>query len=194
MSNAAHPLPRRVIADALPGGLARDVTLVIGARLFLAVFNQISIPLPFTPVPVTGGTFGALVIGAALGPVRGGAGALLYLAVGVAGLPWFADGQAGWAFASFGYLLGYVAAAIVVGALARRGADRTALRTFALMALGSLTIYALGVPWLMAFLGIDLAEVLSLGVLPFLLGDTLKALLAAGLLPGAWKLLDRRPR
>ena len=115
---------------------------------------------------------------------------LLYAVAGVAGLPWFANSsRVGGPIPSFGYVLGFVLAAVVVGALARRGADRTVARTAGLMVVGNLCIYAVGVPWLMASVGADLGRALMLGVAPFLVGDAIKILLAALLLPGAWRLV-----
>lgn len=183
---------RRVLADAVPGGLARDVALTLGTAAFVGLAAQIAVPLPFTPVPVTGQTFAVLLAGAALGPVRGLLGMAVYLLAGGLGLPWFADGTAGWAGASFGYVIGFVAVGAVVGELARRGWDRTPARTVALMVVGNLVIYAFGVPWLMAAVNVGFGEALSLGVIPFLIGDALKVLLAAGLLPTAWRFVNRR--
>ena len=178
----------RVLADLVPGALLRDVLLVVGAAALTGLAAQVLIPLPFTPVPITLQTFTVLLSGAALGPVRGTASMLLYLAVGVAGFGWFAEGRSGMAFPSFGYIVGFVVAAALVGALARRGADRGVLGTIGLMVAGNLVIYAIGLPWLMAALGVDLARGLELGVTPFLIGDALKIALAAGLLPVAWRL------
>lgn len=183
--------PRRVLADAIPGGIVRDVVLVTSSALFVGLAAQVAIPLPFTPVPLSLATFAVLLTGAALGPVRGGLGLLLYLTAGMAGMPWFSEQGSGWNFPSFGYIVGFVLAAVLVGALARRGGDRTVPRTAALMVLGNLAIYAAGVPWLMASINVGLAEALTLGVAPFLVGDALKLLLAAGLLPGAWKMVQR---
>lgn len=177
----------RVLADVLPGGLVRDVTLVVGAAVALGAIGNVAIPLPFTPVPLSLATFAVLLTGAALGPWRAGLGMSLYLVAGVVGLPWFAQQRSGWAFASFGYIVGYVLAAMLVGHLARRGADRrlgTAARS---MLAGNLVIYACGLPWLMLFLGVGLPEALTLGVLPFLIGDALKLMAATAVLPAAWK-------
>lgn len=115
----------------------------------------------------------------------------LYLLAGMAGVPWFAEQASGWHQASFGYVLGYVLAAGLVGALARRRADRQPLSMLGAALLATTAVYAGGVPWLMVSLGVGLGEALVLGVLPFLLGDALKAAAAAGLLPAAWKLLGR---
>ena len=180
---------RLVLADLLPGSLVRDVLLIAAAAGLTALSARVSIPLPFTPVPITLQTFAVLLSGAALGPVRGGLGMLLYLVVGAAGFGWFAEGRSGVLFPSFGYIVGFVVAAVVVGALARRGADRSVIGTIAMMVLGNLVIYAVGMPWLMAALGLDLSTGYELGVQPFLIGDGLKILLAAGLLPATWRLV-----
>lgn len=183
----------RVLADLIPGTVARDLALVIGAAILTGLAAQISVPLPFTPVPLSLQTFTVLLAGAALGPMRGGLGMTVYLVAGMAGVPWFSEQRSGWDFASFGYIVGFVLAAALVGALARRGADRTVMGTAGLMVVGNLVIYALGVPWLMASLSIDPVRAVALGVVPFLIGDGLKIAVAAGLLPGAWRLAGRPP-
>lgn len=184
--------PRRVLADLVPGGLARDVALVAGAAALTGVAAQLAIPLPFTPVPITLQTFTVLLAGAALGPLRGAAAMLLYLGVGAAGVPWFSDQTAGIGFPSFGYVIGFVLAATLVGALARRGADRTVLGTIGAMVVGNVVIYAVGVPYLALAIDVDLVAAVGLGLTPFLVGDGLKILLAAGLLPAAWRLAGAR--
>ncbi|MEO5986863.1 MAG: biotin transporter BioY [Candidatus Limnocylindria bacterium] len=183
----------RVLADLVPGELARDVALVIGAAALTGIAAQIAVPLPFTPVPLSLQTLTVLLAGAALGPMRGGLAMGLYLLAGVVGVPWFSEQRSGWEFASFGYIVGFVLAAIVVGAFARRGADRTVIGTAGLMVVGNLLIYAIGVPWLAAAVSADLPAALGMGATPFLLGDALKIVIAAGLLPAAWRLAgDRR--
>lgn len=189
MTAAAPSLSRSVLADAIPGGRVRDVTLVVGGAVFVGLVGNVLIPLGFTPVPLSLGTLAVLLVGASLGPWRAGLSMSLFLLAGVAGVPWFSSFNSGWAFSSFGYILGYIAAAILVGAAARRGADRGVLSTAALMVVGNLAIYAFGVPWLMAFLEVGFVEALALGVVPFLIGDAIKIVVAAGLLPSAWKLL-----
>jgi biotin transport system substrate-specific component len=180
---------RVVLADLLPGSLVRDLLLVAAAAVLTGVAAQVAIPLPFTPVPITLQTFTVLLAGAALGPARGALSMLLYAAVGSLGVPWFAQGASGFGGATFGYVAGFVIAAALVGALARRGADRSVPGTIGLMVLGNLVIYAIGVPWLMLSLNIDLATGLDYGATPFLIGDALKILLALGLLPVAWRLI-----
>ena len=183
----------RVLADLVPGALVRDVVLVVGAAVLTGIAAQVSIPLPFTPVPITLQTFTVLMAGAALGPIRGGLSMALYLVVGLAGVPWFSEQRSGWEFASFGYLIGFLVAATAVGALARRGADRTVPGAVLLMIVGNLLIYAIGVAWLASWLAVDLPTAFEFGVWPFLVGDALKIALAAGLLPAAWKLIGDRP-
>jgi biotin transport system substrate-specific component len=190
MTAAATARPR-VLADLLPGALLRDVLLVIGAAALTGLAAQISIPLPFTPVPITLQTFTVLLAGAALGPWRGGAAMLLYLVAGSIGVAWFANGESGFGGPTFGYIIGFVVAASVVGALASRGADRTVSGTVAIMVLGNLIIYAFGVPWLLASTGMPLFVALEKGLWPFVIGDALKIALAAGLLPLTWRLVGR---
>ena len=173
--------------------LVRDLSLVMAGSLLMALLAQVRIPLGFTPVPLTGQTLGVLLVGALLGSRRGAAALALYIAEGVLGLPFFAGGGSGWAYLlgpTGGYLLGFVAAASVVGWLAERGLERK-LRTALLpFAAGTLVIYLCGAGWLAVLMGVQKA--FALGVLPFLFGDVLKALFAALLLPGLWQAL--RPR
>lgn len=188
----AIALPRnRVLADVIPGGLVRDAVLVLSGAAFVGLLAQFAIPLSFTPVPLTLGTFAALLTGATLGSVRGLLSIGLYMVAGMAGVPWFAGHSSGYGFPSFGYIIGFVAAGALVGWLAQRGADRTVTRTAATMVLGSLVIYAIGLPYLMATTGMDLQTGLAKGVVPFLVGDAIKVAAAAGLLPAAWKLVQR---
>jgi biotin transport system substrate-specific component len=192
MSSVTSVSPR-TLGDVIPGGLVRSIALVIGGAIFVGLTAQVSIPLPFTPVPLTLQTFSVLLVGAALGSVRGASSMALYLLAGVAGVPWFANQQSGWAFASFGYIVGFVVAAWLVGQLAERGADRRVLSTIGMMALGNLVIYVFGVAGLMLIADMSFGRALRLGVLPFLIGDAIKILLAAVLLPGTWKLINSRP-
>ena len=185
---------RAVLADALPGALVRDAVLVLSGAVLTGLAAQIAVPFPGSPVPVTGQTFAALLVGAGLGWKRGGLSLALYFVAGLAGVPWFTGGASGWAAVTGGYLVGFIAASALVGALARVGGDRTPLRTVGTMALGNLVIYSIGVPWLMAATGMDLRAALLAGVAPFLLGDAIKVALAAGLLPGTWALVRRIQR
>lgn len=172
--------------------LLADVLLVLAGTGLVAGAAQISIPLPFTPVPITGQTFAVLLTGAALGARRGAAAIVLYVLEGLAGLPVFAGGASGLARLlgpTGGYLLGFIAAAYLTGTLAERGWDRTIRWAAAAMAAGNLVIYLFGVPWLAIFLGWPKA--VTGGLLPFIPGDLLKLAAAALALPGAWALLRR---
>jgi len=182
----------RTLGDVVPGGLVRNVALVIGGTLLVALSALVQIPLPFTPVPLSLQTFAVLVVGASLGSRRGAAAMVLYLAAGMAGVPWFAAHQSGWAFASFGYVVGFVAAGWVAGRLAEAGADRNVVKNVGLLVLGSIIVYAFGVSGLIAATGMDLGTALAKGVVPFLIGDVVKVVVAAALLPAAWKLVGRR--
>lgn len=182
----------RTLADVIPGGLVRSIALVVGGAIFVGLTAQVSIPLPFTPVPLSLQTFSVLLVGAALGSTRGLASMGLYLLAGIAGVPWFADQNSGWQFASIGYVVGFVAAAWLVGFLAERRGDRTPVRAAGLMVLGNLVIYVFGVTGLLLMTPFDLPTAIAKGVLPFLLGDAIKIVAAAALLPAAWKLVGSR--
>ncbi|MFJ4684915.1 biotin transporter BioY [Streptomyces sp. NPDC088789] len=189
MSTAATSArPGLVLADLLPASRVRDVALVAGGAVLTGIAAQIAVPVPGSPVPVTGQTFAALLVGTALGAGRGFLSLALYALVGMAGVPWFAEGGSGVAAPSFGYVLGMLLAAAVVGALARRGADRSAPRMAGTMLIGSAIIYAVGVPYLALAADLSLTAAVAAGLTPFLLGDALKAALAMGALPTAWKL------
>ncbi|MGH3095910.1 MAG: biotin transporter BioY [Streptosporangiales bacterium] len=193
MSLTWEPTRRLVLADLLPGARVRDVALVAGGAAFVGLAAQIAVPIPGTPVPVTGQTLAVLLTCAALGGVRGIASMGLYALAGVAGVPWFAGAHSGMAMPSFGYVLGFLLAAVVVGELARRGGDRTPLRTAGTMIAGNLAIYAVGTAWLaIGVLHTGLVPALMAGVVPFLLGDAIKLVLAMGALPAAWRLAGRR--
>ncbi|WP_255658804.1 biotin transporter BioY [Actinoplanes sp. L3-i22] len=172
--------------------VARDVILTVGAAGAVGLAAQIAIPVPGSPVPITGQTFAVVLAGAVLGPGRGAAGMLLYAVAGALGVPWFAGGSSGWPIATGGYLLGFIVAAALVGQLAALGADRRPGYTIGLMFLGNLLIYLIGVPWLALMTTMDLPEAFGKGVVPYLLGDVLKIMLAAAVLPGAWHLLNRK--
>jgi len=167
----------------------RDLGLILAGTLFVALLAQARIPLPFTPVPLTGQTFAVLLVAAALGAARGAVSLALYAVLGCLGLPVFAGGAAGAAYVlgpTGGYLLGFIAAAWVGGRLAERGLDRRLRSAWLPCLAATLVIYLCGATWLALSLG--MAKALTLGVLPFLAGDALKILLASLALPAAWKL------
>lgn len=174
--------------------LWRAVLVVAGSAL-IALAAQIAIPLPFSPVPVTGQTFAVLLVAAALGPRLGPAGVGLYVAEGLIGLPVYAGGTAGLARLTGptgGYLIGFVVAAFVVGWLAQRGWDRRIATAVLAMLAGEVAIYVFGLAWLSRFpLSVGL---LGAGLLPFVAGDLYKVALAAAALPMAWRLLPAERR
>lgn len=167
---------------------ARDILLIVGASLAIAAAAQVSIPLPFTPVPITGQTFAVCLAGLLLGSRRAAAAVLLYLAQGALGLPVFAGGAAGLARltgVTAGYLVAMPFAAVFTGWLAERGWDASPARAFCAMLAGSLPILATGALWLGLYTG-DLGRALSLGLFPFIPGDVVKAALAAVVFPFLW--------
>jgi biotin transport system substrate-specific component len=184
--------PPLVLADVIPGALARDVLLVVGGAGLVGVLAQISIHLSSTPVPITGQTLGVLLTGTALGWRRGAAALTLYAIAGVVGVPWFASGHSGYLGASFGYVVGFVVCAALCGYLAQRGADRSLRGSIPAMVVGEVVMYAIGVIWLGLYLHVGASQAISLGLTPFLIGDAIKAAAAALLLPAAWKLTGAR--
>jgi biotin transport system substrate-specific component len=183
--------PRRVLADVIPTSLLANAILVVGAAALVGVLAQVSIPLGFTPVPITGQTLGVLLAGSALGWRRAGLAMSLYVIAGMAGLPWFANHASGYAMATFGYLVGFVIAGSVLGWLASRGSDRTVSRAVVSMIAGEVIIFAIAVPWLAVALHVSLVKAVSLGFTPFVVGEFIKAAIAGVALPSAWRLVDR---
>lgn len=188
MTSATYP----TIFDAVPLPRTRWRTAlgVVGFALLTAVAAQIRFHLPFTPVPVTGQTFAVLLTGAALGMRAGAASQALYLALGLIGLPVYTDFEGGWHAATGstgGYLVGFVVAAAVVGALAERRQDRSFLTSVPAMLAGTAIIYTLGALWLAHHLDVSLSKAVELGVSPFLIGDAVKLVAAGLLLPVAWR-------
>ncbi len=171
---------------------AGQIALVVAGSLLVALLAQVSIPLPFTPVPVTGQTLAVLVVGGALGSRLGGLSLLVYLIEGAVGFPVFAGHAHGMPFGpTGGYLIGFVVMAAMVGWLAERGWDRSLLKSIAAMLIGELMLYAIAVPWLGFYVGFEHA--IPMGFIPFVAGDGLKLLLAGSMFPGAWKLVGSRP-
>lgn len=172
--------------------MLREVALLLAASVFLALTARISVPLPFSPVPITGQTLGALLVGALYGPRRGTLAVVAYLLEGFAGAPVFAAGRAGIGVLlgpTGGYLVGFIPAAAVAGALAT--GRQPSWRRLAGLALAALTVYAVGVPWLSVVTGAPLAVAIGQGLLPFLPGDLIKVAIAAGVAPAGAALLAR---
>lgn len=175
----------------LPGSLGWKLVLVLAGSALIALAAQVRIPLPFSPVPVTGQTFAVLLVAASLGRL-GLASVLAYLAEGALGLPVFAGGAAGLGYMAGptgGYLVGFVLAAAIVGSAAEHEWDRRLTTSLIVMFLGEVAIYACGVAWLARFpLTVPL---LQAGLIPFIPGDLFKMVLAAIALPSAWRSVRR---
>jgi len=157
----------------------KDLFTVIGASLIISLFAHVSIPLPFTPVPLALQSSVILFMGAYLGSRRGTLAVLLFIIEGIIGLPVFAGGKAGMMVlfgTTGGYIIGYAVAAFLVGWIMERAKERTVKRSFIAVALGSLAIYLFGWAWLSLLIGAKSAFLL--GVCPFVVGDFLKAILA----------------
>ena len=176
---------------------ARHLALILIGTALIALSARVYIIIPGNPVPLTGQTFGVLLSAGALGYRRGLAATLLYVLLGVIGLPIFAEGKHGLTIllgATGGYLVGFVLASAIVGRLAELGWDRNIFGGLGAMLLGSVAIYIVGVPWL-AFtaFGGDLSEGVAKGLVPYVLWDGVKLLLAAVAFPAAWWFVGRRP-
>jgi biotin transport system substrate-specific component len=199
MSTLASALrPARTIAgrDASPEACAAsgvyEVLLVLASSGLIALSAQVAIRLPFSPVPVSAQTLAVLWIGSALGRRLGSAAVLAYLAEGAMGLPVFAGGSAGPAAMlgpTGGYLLGFLPAAWICGALAERRWDRHVLRALVPLVAGEIVLFSTGLFWLARFTGNE--AVWALGLLPFLPGEVAKIVIAATTLPLAWKAVAR---
>lgn len=182
----------------LPSSKVTSVLLVVGAAALTTLAAQWEIHLPFTPVPITGQTFAVLLTGAALGMKLGAAGQALYVGAGALGLPVYSGGDGGWdeaqAGGTSGYLIGFIVAAAVVGYMAERRQDRTFPTMFTAFIVGSFIIYLFGVIGLMLIFDLSVNEAIVAGVVPFVLGDVIKAAAAGLLLPATWKLVGEHPR
>jgi biotin transport system substrate-specific component len=171
--------------------LLRDGCLIAAGSVLVALCAKVQIPM--WPAPMTLQPFAVLLVGAVLGSRRGGLALLAYLLEGALGLPVFAHPIAGPAYfvgPSAGYLLGFPIAAYVVGRLCELGWDRRFITAAAAMAIGSTIILSLGFLWLIPALGPGAA--FTSGVLQYLPGDAIKIAAAAGVLPAAWKLVQKQ--
>lgn len=196
-----------VLSDLIPFPKAlnrtrlRDAVLVLGGALFTALCAQVVIHLGFTPVPLTGQTFAVLTVGGVLGARRAMASQALYWALGAIGLPFYASATGGWeraTGATFGYFVGFVLAAGIVGWYGDRRQDRNYVMSVSSLVLASTVIYICGAVWLSHSLNIPLAQgknsAIELGVAPFLVGDVIKVALAAAVAPLGWAAYYSRPR
>ena len=177
------------------GSRVRNIALIVVGALLVFASAKVSIPVPGSPVPITGQTFGVLLVSGSLGFRRGLASVGLYVLIGLIGLPFFAENKGGVSVilgATGGYIVGFLIAGSIVGRLAELGWDRRIVGALGAMAIGNVVIYLIGVPWLMAVATLDLPTGIAKGLTPFLLGDALKLILAAIAFPAAWWVVGRR--
>jgi biotin transport system substrate-specific component len=209
MSSLSIAYGRPTLADRMfSRSIVTDIVLIAAGTALTSILAQIAIPI--WPVPITGQTFAVLFVGAALGAIRAALSMVLYLVIGVAGLPVFANHASGSLFAlpPGGFIVGFIFAAALVGWLSQREWDRKWLRTLVAFILGTIVMYAFGLPWLFAELSgyptaalfkyFGTSDVLTAtlrgGLYPFLIGDAIKAVLAAILLPVTWRLIGPKAR
>lgn len=193
---AAEP---KVLSDLVIDSKVRSAGLVIGGSLLVALASQIRIPLGFTPVPVNGLTFAALIVGAGLGARRAAASMGLWVALGLVGLPFFQGGNTGWTYATGatgGYIVGSLLAAVLVGAFAERGGDRRIVSSVVAMVItNAVLIWGIGTLWLAHVMDVPVfggaGSAFALGLQPFIVGDLFKVVVAGLALPGAWQLAKR---
>jgi biotin transport system substrate-specific component len=180
----------------VPRSRAATAALMVGFALLTALAAQVYLPVPGTPVPITGQTFAVLLAGASLGSWAGAGSQVIYWTLGAVGLPFYTEASGGWdaaTGATAGYLVGFIAAAWVVGALAERGQDRKVWSAIPAFLAGNAVIYLFGVTWL--YLSVEafttMNQAVTAGLTPFVIGDLMKIVAAGLLLPLAWKLVDR---
>ena len=191
----AFPTRPLVLADLVPAVRARNVVLVALGVLFTALLAQVSVPVPGSPVPVTGQTLAVVLTAASLGPARGVAVQAVYILAALVGLPFYSEASGGWDVvvgATGGYVFGFIPAAYLIGLAARHGADRRFRTSVPLFVAGQAVVFAVGVPWLALATGMSAAQALEAGFYPFILGGLVKAAVAATVLGGAWRMARHR--
>ena len=172
--------------------IARNVVLVLSFAIITALCSQLKLEIGL--IPITMQTFAVLLSGILLGSKKGASSQMIYLLGGIAGIPWFSHGG-GMAYIlspTFGYIIGFVAAAYLVGKLAEQGWDQKVRTAVLAMLAGSIIIYFFGCLWLARFVGLE--QVLVIGCYPFVVGDLLKISLAGVILPWCWKVINKIKR
>jgi biotin transport system substrate-specific component len=193
VSTAAIAVRPGVLADRLVARSTRvtDLALVVTGAAVVGLLAQVTIPM--WPVPITGQTLGVVLVGGALGMRRGAAALTTYLLAGLAGVPWFAELSGGPAYVlapSFGFIVGFIAAAAVAGWFAERAWDRKPLLAMMGFCLATVAPFLVGVPWMAAVLGLsDPATIAAYGITPFIVPGLIKAGLAAAAFPMVWRLI-----
>jgi len=189
----------RVLVESISLTWVKNLVSVLTGTAFIAVMAQVSIPLPFTPVPLTGQTLAVLLTAASLGTWRSLSASSLYLLLAVAGLPVLtpqADGShivgtQVFQMASFGYVVGFIIASFAVGKLAERGLSKSIIGTSIIMIAGNVIIYSTGLLNLKSVTGAEWSQVFAWGLTPFIIGDLIKIAIAANLMPATWKIVSR---
>jgi biotin transport system substrate-specific component len=184
-----------LIDRVVPRTALTNVALILSGAVFTAYAAQLVIPM--WPVPMTAQTLAVLLVGSVLGATRGAISLIVYFSMGAAGMPVFSAATSLSFGPTFGYLVGFVAAAAAVGYLSERGWHKSVAGVLGSFAIANSIIYLFGLPWLAFVLGNlgapnDLAAVTAAGLAPFIVGDVLKMILAAALLPLAWKYLGKK--
>lgn len=172
--------------------LATDAALVIGAAAFVGIAAQVAVPL--WPVPITGQTLAVLLVGSALGAVRGSIAMVVYALMGIVGLPVFSDASSGLgviAGPTGGYIIGFIFSAALVGWVAERAGDRKFVGAILAFGAGTVVTFVLGMIWLAAVLGLNFEQTLQAGLYPFIIGGVVKSLLAAAAIPLVWRAVTR---
>ena len=191
LSNAAAAPRVPVLADAFANSVVRNIALVLGGTAFMILMAQIAIPVPPSPVPITGQTLGVILIGASLGSRRGIASISLYVLLGLF-FPVYADGNEGLNFflhgGNAGYLVGFIVATGVAGWFAEHGSDRKVLTAFLSFIAVQLIVFGFGVPVLKATFDMTWSDAIHNGFTLFIIGGLIKAAIGAILMPTAWKL------
>lgn len=192
--SAATSILRRpagpVLADMFAGSAVRTAIMVLSGALFTALLAQFEVPVPGSPVPITGQTLAVVLVGSSLGAYRGGLSLALYLALGLI-FPFYSGGSSGPEVlfgTNGGYLFGFVIAAYAIGWLSERGADRQLVVAFLSFIVAQLIVFGLGLPWLKIAADLDWSTTFGAGFTPFIVGGLIKAAIAAAAMPAAWKL------
>jgi biotin transport system substrate-specific component len=184
-----------LIDRVIPRSAINNVALILSGAVITAYAAQLVVPM--WPVPITAQTLAVLLVGSVLGATRGAISLIVYFSMGAVGLPVFSAATSLSFGPTFGYLVGFIAAAAVVGYLSQRGWHKSVAGVLGSFAIANSVIYLFGLPWLAFALGSigvdnDLASVAAAGLAPFIIGDVIKMTLAAALLPLAWKFLGKK--
>jgi biotin transport system substrate-specific component len=184
-----------LVDRVIPRSAINNVALILSGAVFTAYAAQLVIPM--WPVPITAQTLAVLLVGSVLGATRGAISLIVYFSMGAMGLPVFSAATSLSFGPTFGYLLGFIAAAALIGYLSERGWHKSVTGVLGSFAIANSVIYIFGLPWLAFALGTlgaanDLASVAAAGLAPFIIGDVIKMTVAAALLPLAWKFLGKK--